>query len=110
MRVWVCTWEPEHTLRRADAIVAATASGLIRSLAKEFGADQGALSQALREAGLVSVYMRDELPVCPDCAALMDEVLSRDGIERHYDAIVDVVQDFDAAIDRTRRAKMRGEF
>jgi len=109
MRVWVCTWEPEHTLQRTDRIRAAIATGLMRVFIREHGYGSE-LTTALQEAGLVSVIMRDGDAICPECDAFMDVVLSRERIEDPYDALVDVVQDFDIAIERTRRAKARSQF
>lgn len=109
MKVWVCTWEPSHTLDRVERIRQATVAGVIRVITREHPEDPG-LTEALREAGVVSIVMREGDAICPECSAFMDEVLSRPGIEDRYDALVDVVQDFGNAVERTRKAKAANRF
>jgi hypothetical protein len=109
-RVTVCTWEPQHTLTRVEAQQAAVANGTIGRLIAKHG--KGAeLRAALSRAGLVSITKSDMgEPMCAECNALMDTLLSNRGIVDKVAATRDVVENFDKAIERTRDAKARGEF
>jgi len=106
LTVTVCTWEPQHTLDLIELQQAAVRDGTIKKLVKKHGRGTPALRAAMAKAKLVSVKMspRGE-PVCPECAALMESVVARGGITDRAEAVRDVVQDFDKAIERTRKAR-----
>lgn len=71
--------------------------------------DKEALRMALASEGLLTYVMSEDGERCTECNGLMDRVMSRDRIESKLEAIRDVAQDFDKAIDRTRAARSRGE-
>lgn len=108
MKVWVCTWDPEHTLVRAEAAQAALKDGTIAKLVQKHGNKGPALERALSKKKLVGTGagMRGDM-ICRECGALCDEVYSRDGIEDKVEALRDVSQDFDKAITRTRRQRAK---
>lgn len=108
MLVLVCTWDPLHTLKRADAQQRAVQTGWMAELVKQYP-DKEELRAALAAEGLLTYTTSEEGERCADCNGLMDRVLSRPKIESKADAIRDVAQDFDKAIDRTRAARARGE-
>lgn len=106
LQVTVCTWEPQHTLDRIEAQQRAVQDGTIAKLVKKFGRGTDELEVALLQAKLSSIRrtLRNE-PSCPECGALMDTVLARPGITDRVEAVRDVVQDFEKAIQRTRQAR-----
>ncbi len=106
MKVIVCTWDPEHTLARVEAQRRALKDGTIAKMVKEYGKGD-ALRSAMGRAKLVShtTSLRGD-EICPECGALCDEVYSRDGITEKVAAVRDVAQDFEAAIQRTRRKRL----
>lgn len=107
MRVLVCTWDPAHTLSRAEVQRRAVRNGAVAGLVKRHGEGTEALRAAFLRYKLAS--SRDGLDgskLCAVCGALMDEVLSRDGIDDRVEAIRDVALDFDKAVDRTRKARL----
>jgi hypothetical protein len=106
MKVWVCVWDATHTLDRVEKQQVALADGTIKKLIKAFGTDTPELREAMEKLGLLSRTDTDRGPVCPVCDSLMDEVLSRQGMTDRLAAVRDVAEDFGAAIDRTRAARI----
>lgn len=104
--VHVCVWAPGHTLARMEAQQAALRDGTIAKLTKEHGRGTEELRSAMRKAHLVTMSrtLHGEL-CCPECGALLERVLGRPGIEDKLEAVRDVAQHFDEAIDRTRKAR-----
>jgi hypothetical protein len=106
LKVTVCTWEPQHTLDLIEVQQAAVQDGSLVKLIKKHGRGTDALRAAMVKANLVSVKTSERgEPTCPECGALMESVLARGGITDRADAVRDVVQDFDKAIERTRKAR-----
>jgi len=107
VHVLVCTWDPEHTLGRAEFQQRAVKNGAIAKLIARHGDGTPALRSAFVRFKLASyTKSADGDKHCAECGALMDEVLSSDGIEDRLEAVRDVAQDFDKAVERTRRARM----
>jgi len=104
LAVTVCTWEPRHTLELIEAQQQGIQDGTVAKLVKKHGRGE-ALKKAMAESGLVSMKSTSRGPVCPTCDALMESVLARAGITERADAVRDVVQDFNKAIERTRAAR-----
>ena len=102
----VCTWEPQHTLARVEAQQLGVQDGSIAALVKKYGRGTDRLQAALLKAKLTSVVKspRGEA-VCAECEALAESVLARPGITDRVEAVRDVVQDFNKAIERTRAAR-----
>ena len=109
LSVTVCTWEPEHTLVRVEAQQRALKSGAIAKLIKKFGKGTGELRSKLAKLKLVSVQksLDGELH-CPECGAMMDTVLAAPGVVDKVEAVRDVAEDFNKAIERTREARLLG--
>ena len=110
MKVWVCTWDPEHTLSRTEAARAALRDGVIAKLVEKHGRRGPALEKALAKKKLVATQksIRGDI-ICRECGALCEEVHSRDGIDDKLEAVRDVAQDFDKALSRTRSKRMDAE-
>lgn len=106
MKVWVCVWDAAHTLERVERQQEALRTGAIAKLIDTFGEDSPELQDALEHLRLLSRKSTPQGPVCPECGSLMDEVLSRPGIVDIESAVRDVAEDFSAAIDRTRAARV----
>lgn len=106
LEVTVCTWEPTHTLERVQAQQRALANGSIAKLIRKFGKGTAEFRQALSKLKLMSTHKSlDGSLHCPECGALMDTVLATPGIKDKTEAIRDVAEDFNKAIERTREAR-----
>ena len=103
--VHVCAWDPAHTLSRIQAQQTALRDGVIAKLVKKHGKGD-ALRSVMQKAKLttMSKSLNGDLH-CPECGALMDRLLGRDGIVDKVEVVRDIVDDLDAAIDRTRMAR-----
>jgi len=102
--VWVCTWDPNHTVDRIEAQVVAKRDGTLAALVKKY---KGAkLERAMEKAKLAS-YRRTLKGdrICLTCGALMESVLASPGISDRLEAVRDVAQDYGKAAERTRRAR-----
>jgi hypothetical protein len=107
MKVLVCTWDPAHTLGRAEVQRRALKNGAIAKLVEKYGKGTPELHSAFMRYKLASYSTSlDGNRHCTECGAMMDEVLSQDGIKDKLEAIRDVAQDFGKAVQRTRRAKL----
>ena len=106
MKVWVCVWDAVHTLERVEKQQEALQSGAIQQLIDLLGRDTPELAEAMERLGLLSRKETTRGPVCPTCDSLMDEVLSRPGIQDRVQAYRDVAEDFGGAVDRTRDARV----
>jgi len=98
-------WDPVHTLDRAELQRRALKNGAIAKLVSKYGSGTPELSEAFVRYKLASYVPSGDDKRCAECNALMDEVMSRNGIEDRLEAIRDVAQDFDGAVERTRRAR-----
>ena len=108
LQVVVCVWDPKHTLLRLESQRRAMGDGTIARLLKKHGEGDDFRS-ALADAKLTSMRSDDSGEVyCAECNSLMEKVLASPGISDKLEAIRDVAEDFDAAIDRTREAKGMG--
>lgn len=108
LEVTVCTWEPSHTLTRVEAQQRALKSGALAKLIKKFGKATPELRLAMSKVKLVSVHKSlDGSLHCPECGALMDTVLAAPGIKDKVEAVRDVADDFNKAIERTREARLK---
>jgi uncharacterized protein (UPF0212 family) len=102
----VCVWDPSHTLQRFRAQEAAREDGTLARLIAESSGDKHALRAALCKAGLVSMSRSLSGDVhCPECGTLMESVFASPGIEDMGLAYQDVVENFVAALERTRRMR-----
>lgn len=109
LAVTVCTWEPAHTLTRVERQQQALADGSLARLVKKFGKGTSELRSALARVKLVSMHKSlDGTHHCPECGALMDTVLAAPGIKDKTAAVRDVAEDFNKAIERTRKARLVG--
>lgn len=106
MKVWVCVWDASHTLERVEKQQRALNDGSIRKLIDALGANTPELSAAMAKLGLLSSKDTDRGPICLECSSLMDEVLAQPGIEDRVSAFRDVAENFSAAVDRTRAARV----
>jgi len=106
VKVTVCTWDPQHTLALVEAQQVALRDGSIAALVRKHGRGTPALQRSLVQAKIVSVVKTDVGEVCcADCGALVETVLSREGIKDRVEAVRDVAQNFNKAIERTRAAR-----
>ena len=105
--IHVCVWDPSHTLARVQKQQDALADGTIAKLIKKHGKGTEALRAAMQKAKLVTMSrdLRGQL-ICPECGALMDKVVAREGVVNKLEAVRDIAHDFEAAIDRSRLAKL----
>jgi hypothetical protein len=108
MRVLVCAWDPSHTLSRAELQHRALKNGAITKLVEKYGNGTPEMHEAFVRYKLASFYTADGYQHCAECGALMDEILSSDGIKDRLEATRDVVHNFDKAVERTRRARQEG--
>jgi hypothetical protein len=106
LKITVCTWEPTHTLDRIRAQQTALRDGTIAKLVKEHGKGTDSLRSAMMNAGLVSVATSlDRSDHCTVCGALVDTVFGPEGVTDKLMAMTDIAQDFNRAIERTRRLR-----
>lgn len=106
MYVQVCTWDPSHTLQRVREQREAQRDGTIAKLVKKHGKGTDALRSALQKARLVTMTKSlNQNVVCPECGALMERLLVRDGIVDKEQAIQDIAENMGLAIERTRQAR-----
>ena len=103
MQVVVCVWDPQHTLTRVEAQQRALKDGTLAKLVKKHGRSGTALEGAMASAALVSTTtsLRGDA-ICSECGSLCETVFSQDGIESKVEAVRDVAQNLDAAMQRTR--------
>lgn len=106
LKVTVCTWDPQHTLDLVRAQQDALEDGTLAKLVKKHGKGTSALRAAMVKERLVTMKasLNGDLH-CPSCGALMETVIAKDGITDRTLAYEDVVMDFSAAIERTRRSR-----
>lgn len=114
MPIWVnvCVWEPLHTLKRVEDRDAAVKSGLVAQIIAQSGGtkngqpvDGAALVKALDQAQLLTIREDGDDLVCAECGALVEKFVSADGVVSRAEAVRDVVERFDEAIERTREAR-----
>lgn len=106
LQIAVCVWEPKHTLARVEAQRAALQDGTVAKLVKKHGEGTSALRSAMSKAKLVTMHrsLNGEMH-CPECGALLETLLAKPGIADKVEAVKDIVDDLDAAIERTREAR-----
>ena len=104
LKITVCVWEPSHTLDRIRAQQDALRDGTIAGLVKKHGAATSELRSAMAKARLVSVMKSvDGTEHCPECGSLVATVHGPEGVLDKLTAMTDIAQDFNKAIERTRR-------
>lgn len=108
MWVHLCVWDPNHTLTLLQSQKEAVEDGTIAGLVKKHG--RGAkLREVMREAKLTTMHREKDGELrCVECDALMDELVARDGIVDKVEAVRDIVQNFDEAVQRTIDVKRSG--
>lgn len=106
LKITVCTWEASHTLDRIRTQHDALRDGTIVALVKKHGKNTPELRSAMLKARLLSVRKSpDGTEYCPECGALMDTVLGPEGVLDKLTAMIDIAQDLNRAIERTRRSR-----
>lgn len=103
MRVLVCTWEPNHTARIADAQKAAVKNGTVAAIVRDAEGDRDRIQKALAAKGLLSVQMISGDPCCAECKTPMEFLYSADEASSYVAAVRDIAKNFDEAFERTRR-------
>jgi len=103
VRVLVCTWEPIHTARIADAQKVAVKNGTIAAIAKEAEGDRDEIQKALAAKGLLTLRLVSGDACCAECRTPMEWLYSADHISDYAAAVRDVAENFNEAFERTRR-------
>ena len=100
--VWVCTWDPKHTLARVRRQEAALQNGVIDEAVKELGHGPE-LVRWFAEQRFTSVR-RDEAgtPRCAECNAPAEEVHAPPGATTKLKAVESVAENLGEALRRTR--------
>jgi uncharacterized protein (UPF0212 family) len=98
-------WDPSHTLQRIRAQERARADGTLAAMVAKHGNDRVALRAAMCEARLVTMNRAISGVHCPECGTPMEAVYATPGITDVALAYEDVVGNFEAAIERTRRMR-----
>jgi hypothetical protein len=103
--VHVCVWDPKHTAAISHAQISAVSDGTIAKLAKKHGPGSKELKEALVKKKLVTMTQKGDDLHCTECDSLMDRLLAKPGITERHQAIEEIAENFDAAIDRSRDAR-----
>lgn len=104
--VHVCVWDPQHTASVVHSQSDAVRNGTLARIVSKHGVGTPELKQAMVEAKLVTMYEDDAGEMrCVECDGLMERLMAKLGVADRNAAIQDVVNNFDAAIERTRDEK-----
>ena len=102
LKILMCTWDPAHTVDRLEAQAEALKSGEVARMIKKHGKGHN-LQSAMAKAKLTSVrYTLHKEPICPECGALMEEIVGNPVVSTKLEAARDAAEDFNKAIERTR--------